>query len=791
MSTRQAPPSQRGPPRSVRGSRRPGESGTSKTGVSRTGKSTAGRGSTLGKTNERQSSEPPVFLDGLDVTPRSLISAAQQAVGKTFDGSESGSHQSSAVESGFGKGGAAGISSIGSDDGMGGGKTPELQDASASEVEGAESAVSSKPKAATPAAAEETPAPAALTAAELESYVSFELSETETFFLLDMPGECVALDSPEIEGVKAQNAAYDTLLEKRVTMADMYVESPAQTFNLDQKPKEMQTYNVPQSEMGTQASEWEIYDAYVDDRPPAEDADGVVEVATAAGGGGGGGGGAAGTSAAGGEGSSFAASGTETSMVESSMAAGGEEGMGEEGAPAAGAKAVEVSLKSFGPSLLGVLRIVERMVSQNTYQAKHLQYRHIEPPQLPGIGAEKKMMDALAEGGALGASMAPLWSFISDEKTAGRNVSCLEWNPGNPDLLAAGYGEFDFAKQSSEGLIGFWSLKNPDSADKMIRTACGVTAIAFSHSHPNLLGVGLYDGTVAIYDVRKVEKVDAKPMLESGHGSGGKHTDPVWQLVWVDQGAEKGEILVSISSDGRVTKWDMKKGLENTDLMKLKRVAAPSKGGQKSEGGGGGSEGIISRRASGMCVAFHIRDHNIYLAGTEDGHIHKCSCSYSEQHLESFFGHSGPVYKLRWSPFSPNTFLSCSADWTIKLWDQDSHNAIFTFSSTTDYVADISWSPNNSTVFASVTGDGRVDVWDISVNTLDPLTSISTGLRLSTIAFSQVSSVIVVGHDGGGVDVYSLEGSLAEPMGRTVQEQIDALDKVTATVQDEAPVAVH
>jgi len=242
-----------------------------------------------------------------------------------------------------------------------------------------------------------------------------------------------------------------------------------------------------------------------------------------------------------------------------------------------------------------------------------------------------------------------------------------------------------------------------------------------------------------------------------------------------------------------VTKWDMKKGLENQDLMKLKRVTAPNKqAGTDPKATTGGSEGIISRRASGMCIAFNIRDPNYYLAGTEDGHIHKCSCSYSEQHLESFFGHSGPVYKLRWSPFAPNTFLSCSADWTIKLWDQENPNAIFTFSSTTDYVADISWSPNNSTVFASVTGDGRVDVWDISVNTLDPLTYINTGLRLSTVAFSIASPVLVVGHEGGGVDVYSLEGSLAEPLGRTVQEQIDALDKVTATVQDEsAPVALH
>ena len=29
-----------------------------------------------------------------------------------------------------------------------------------------------------------------------------------------------------------------------------------------------------------------------------------------------------------------------------------------------------------------------------------------------------------------------------------------------------------------------------------------------------------------------------------------------------------------------------------------------------------------------------------YLAGTEEGHIHKCSCSYNEQYLESYLGHT-------------------------------------------------------------------------------------------------------------------------------------------------------
>eukprot|EP01050_Picozoa_sp_SAG11_P012164 SAG11_NODE_1336_length_5173_cov_10.716791_3_plen_131_part_00 len=63
-----------------------------------------------------------------------------------------------------------------------------------------------------------------------------------------------------------------------------------------------------------------------------------------------------------------------------------------------------------------------------------------------------------------------------------------------------------------------------------------------------------------------------------------------------------------------------------------------------------------------------------YLAGTESGTIHKCSCSYNESYLQDFTGHEPgmPVYKIRWSPFAPNIFLSCSHDWTVKLWKDDS-----------------------------------------------------------------------------------------------------------------------
>jgi hypothetical protein len=59
----------------------------------------------------------------------------------------------------------------------------------------------------------------------------------------------------------------------------------------------------------------------------------------------------------------------------------------------------------------------------------------------------------------------------------------------------------------------------------------GVTSLDFSQRNPHMLGVGMHDGTIAVYDVRSRQ---ATPMLASTAETG-KHADPVWKvsrLVW-------------------------------------------------------------------------------------------------------------------------------------------------------------------------------------------------------------------------------------------------------------------
>lgn len=107
----------------------------------------------------------------------------------------------------------------------------------------------------------------------------------------------------------------------------------------------------------------------------------------------------------------------------------------------------------------------------------------------------------------------------------------------------------------------------------------------------------------------------------------GKHSDSIWEVHWVGKGgkggSDKGEGLVSISSDGRIVESSMKKGLEYTDLMNLKRSSNTSNRETANEG-------VNFRQAAGFSIDFLKGESSMYLAATEDGSIHRCSKSYSE-----------------------------------------------------------------------------------------------------------------------------------------------------------------
>ena len=424
-----------------------------------------------------------------------------------------------------------------------------------------------------------------------EKEITVILSETQTHFLFDIPSSCVADDDENLKKVQEANAEYSAFVKQKAGQ-DKYSDRAMQTLNSASKNKDAQATPAPTASIGVDATNYEIHDAI----EALKSGDNVQEDDLV--------------------GSSNKSAGEQKSLAALTGSSDGQDGV----------RALYESAK-FKHALMAA----ERIVIQNIYHQQQLLYR--EPPA----------QDVSGESKGRNAKLTELFTFKCP-LTEGRTVTCMSWNNLNPDLLAVGYGQFEFSKQA-DGLVLFWSVKNPEYPLKVYRTECSVTALAFANKARNLLAVGLYDGTVGVYDVRKPQD---KRVLESTFTSG-KHSDAVWEVVWVDKGSERGEALVSVSSDGRVTQWTMSKGLENSDLIHLKRVSAhkkPPPGVPAAGATNTRKEALISRMASGMCADFNPKDPSFYVVGTEEGGVHKCSVSYNEQYLETYAGHSGPVYKV-------------------------------------------------------------------------------------------------------------------------------------------------
>ena len=131
--------------------------------------------------------------------------------------------------------------------------------------------------------------------------------------------------------------------------------------------------------------------------------------------------------------------------------------------------------------------------------------------------------------------------------------------------------------------------------------------------------VGLYDGSVAIFNILKST---TSPIYRCA--SNIKHTDPVWAIRWqnVDEEGVFQVHLCSVSSDGNVKLWTVVKNeMEAKDILVLYDKTLEKDNTEQNS----------PPKACGTCIEFHPLNSYLFLVGTEEGKIYKCSTSYSSQ----------------------------------------------------------------------------------------------------------------------------------------------------------------
>lgn len=424
-------------------------------------------------------------------------------------------------------------------------------------------------------------------------------------------------------------------------------------------------------------------------------------------------------------------------------------------------------------ALLQSLRTTERMVALNDNAAIVMDYAYSE-----------YALDNAPDQRTKGILM-PLWTF-GLKKLKKRCVTALAWNPEYPDLFAVGLGSYDFSAQRT-GAVCCFSLKSPAYPDVIYTTESGVMCLDWhAQPHSSLLAVGFYDGSVAVYDAKLTIR---EPIFKSSVRTG-KHADPVWQVKWQADDLAKKHNFFSVSSDGLVKAWTMVKSeLQHADVIQLTLVLDKAPTEQPAL-----PESELFGLAGGMCFDFNrfqVHEH-LYVVGTEEGRIHKCSKAYSAQYLETYAGHTMAVYNVEWNRYHPRVFISCSADWTVKIWDHALREPLMSFD-LNNSVADVAWAPYSSTVFAACTADGKVFVFDLAINKHEPMCEqkLDKGARLTHVAFNldRNNFTLIVGDSKGCVRSYRLSPNLRRIVQEETPQQAAALADVTDMDGDNKPKA--
>ncbi|XP_017398466.1 dynein intermediate chain 1, axonemal isoform X5 [Cebus imitator] len=390
-------------------------------------------------------------------------------------------------------------------------------------------------------------------------------------------------------------------------------------------------------------------------------------------------------------------------------------------------------------------KIVERMVNQNTYDDVAQDFKYYE--------------DAADEYRDQEGTLLPLWKFQNDQAKH-LSVTALCWNPKYRDLFAVGYGSYDFMKQS-RGMLLLYSMKNPSFPEYMFSSDSGIMCLDIHVDHPYLVAVGHYDGNVAIYNLKKPH---SQPSFRSSAKSG-KHTDPVWQseLVHID--------VIKLKVEGSTT--------EVPEGLQLHTVGC------------------------GTAFDFHKEIDYLFLVGTEEGKIYKCSKSYSSQFLDTYDAHNMAVDAVSWNPYHTKVFMSCSSDWTVKIWDHTIKLSTLHHCRTPMFiydlnsaVGDVAWAPYSSTVFAAVTTDGKAHVFDLAINKYEAICNQPVAAKkknkITHVQFNPIHPIIIVGDDRGHIICLKLSPNLRkmpkEKKGQEVQKgpavEIAKLDKLLNLVRE-------
>jgi len=326
-----------------------------------------------------------------------------------------------------------------------------------------------------------------------------------------------------------------------------------------------------------------------------------------------------------------------------------------------------------------------------------------------------------------------------------RSVTDICWSPKHSDLVAASYSVNSTGSNDPDGLVLVWSINNTlKRPEYRLHSQSAVLSCCFSEHKPNLIIGGTYSGQMVLWDLRVQQNY---PVLQTPLSSSG-HTHPVYCISVV--GTKNANNLISISTDGKLCAWNLDNLLTPVEVLSLSSAHSKSKQ----------PEPIA---VTNLC--FPPGEVNGFLVGGEEGIVYKGFRHGGKNSLETtYIGHNGPITGIDVHPNTGSTdfsdlFLTCSTDWSAKLWNHKSSSTkpLYSFDCFQDYAYDIEWCPTHPAMFATVDGTGSLDLWNLNEDTEVPVLKTSVSSKaLNRLQWSKDGRQILTGDSTGNLYVYDI-----------------------------------
>ncbi|PNH11272.1 Dynein, intermediate chain, flagellar outer arm [Tetrabaena socialis] len=335
-------------------------------------------------------------------------------------------------------------------------------------------------------------------------------------------------------------------------------------------------------------------------------------------------------------------------------------------------------------------------------------------------------------------------TVFKDPSSIKRSASYVNWHPdGSVPKVVISYSILQFQQQPAGMPLSsyMWDVNNPNTPEYEMVPTSQICCAKFNLKDNNIIGAGQYNGQMAYFDVRKGNgPVEATPIDFS-------HRDPVYDFAWLQ--SKTGTECMTVSTDGMVFWWDLRKMSESVESMPLKEK---------------NSETMVG----GVALEYDTNaGPTNFMVGTEQGQIFSCNRKAKnpvDRVKYVLSGHHGPIYGLRRNPFNSKYFLSIG-DWTARVWVEDTavKTPILTTKYHPTYLTGGTWSPSRPGVFFTIKMDGAMDVWDLFYKHNEPTLTVQVSdLPLTAFAVQESGSTVAVGTSDGCTSILQLSQGLSE-----------------------------